>query len=77
MLVKIFVCPTDGCGNYFASSSQETRMQTVVGQKGVNFEPRPASMHHKRQECPDCRSRGKRVERVEMTLNVDPVAVAV
>lgn len=77
MLIKVFVCPTEGCGNYYASSSQVDRMNTVVGQKDINFAPRSPGDPNiaKRSECPDCRTRGNRVERIAVEVETGIPAV--
>jgi hypothetical protein len=65
VIIVVYACPTPGCGNYFGSSSSGD-MAEVMGQSNGNFEPRPESSWFKRVECPDCRQRGKKVERVRV-----------
>lgn len=61
----IYVCPTPGCDNFFGapdfrpdrqdlSQPQEARSQT----DGHRYQT------HARSECPDCRLKGKKVDRV-------------
>lgn len=56
--VEVWVCPTPGCGNYFASRAEGDLRQSH------NREPNHGKATTSRAECPDCRDRGDRVERV-------------
>lgn len=81
MRIKIWVCPTEGCGNYFGSSS--------TGDLNVPAPPRTEDRapiakemgrpyRHTRANCPDCRRRGVDAERVPTTLNIEvPAATPV
>ncbi len=74
--VVLWVCPTEGCPNYYASSSQEhldltkeeklqadTARQLMVGRA-------PVTGH--RSDCPDCRRSGRGVvTRVRIATLVD------
>lgn len=76
MQIVIYACPTEGCGNYYGSSSARDLTQEITGQFGQNFERRPPEMWHSRAQCPDCRAQGKQVERVPVVLNIEVPAAA-
>lgn len=78
--VSVWVCPTAGCGNYYAASGQvnldlQQEMQDAVvenryvplGQPDGGKRKPPK---HSRAQCPDCRARGIEVERVRRTALV-------
>ncbi len=69
MQVKLWVCPTDGCTNYYGSSSMGD-LTEVVAKVDNNFTPRPKESHHTRAQCPDCRTNGIRVERELLTITI-------
>jgi hypothetical protein len=59
--VVLWVCPTPGCGNYYASSSAgELDTEWNHDAKG-----KPTSA---RAQCPDCNRRGTRVNRHRVEL---------
>lgn len=72
MSIIVYVCPTPGCGNYFGSSNSGDLSTQVVAQKGANYEPRDPSRWHARSACPDCRQRGKSVEREKVVVVLAP-----
>lgn len=74
MKISIYVCPTDGCTNYYGSSSMGD-MSEVVAKVGANFEPRGPSAWHARAACPDCRTKGIMIDR-ELVTMVIPSASA-
>jgi hypothetical protein len=57
----IWICPTPGCGNYYAASNAgdlaESYNLNHNGQRSFN-----------RAECPDCRIRGTQVQRVAVDI---------
>lgn len=71
MIVKIWACPTDGCGNYYASSGPvgQSLDQEITGHRGMNGEDNP-ERGHSRAQCPDCRDRGLEVERVPIAVDL-------
>ena len=72
MIVKVWVCPTEGCGNYFASStSGEDLDKQITGHRGMNGEHNAPDRHHTRATCPDCWDRGNRVERVPISTRLN------
>lgn len=71
MIVKIWACPTDGCGNYYASSAVvgqnlDTEMSGGAGMNGEKYPERA----HTRAQCPDCRDRGLEVERIPIAVDL-------
>lgn len=57
MIVTIWICPTEGCGNYFASSGAGDLTQAWnLDQHGKRT--------FKRSRCPACHVRGVDVDRV-------------
>jgi hypothetical protein len=75
--VELWICPTEGCDNHYASSSQRgiDLGKSMTGEKVENrfaF----ASKHggdgtkHSRANCPDCRARGLDVERVPVMVSL-------
>jgi hypothetical protein len=76
MEVKLWLCPTRGCGNYYASSSSADRdlgaekivrssMQHGVGET-------PGTVIGNRGICPDCKQRGEIVQREPLVIDVSP-----
>lgn len=74
MIIKVWMCPTEGCGNYFASSSAGERLdEAVTGDRGMNGEFNTPDRHHTRATCPDCWDRGERgvqIERIPVSVEV-------
>lgn len=75
--VAVYVCPTEGCPDYYGSFNQPALEDRIVGQRGQNFEVRPESEWHSRAQCPTCRAGGKRVERIRVELFVPAEALTV
>lgn len=71
MRITVYACPTEGCGSYFGSSSSPDLTKEITGQLGQNFERRPKSEWHSRARCPACHEKGKNVERIPVTLNIE------
>ena len=76
--IIVFVCPTEGCGNYYASSIFQpgdpalTEVQKRRDEEGVKSDTHP------RVECPACRVRGINVNRVPFVVTtLLPVDIAV
>lgn len=79
MRIQVYVCPTDGCGNYYGTSGMpdlskqytgpktEDRFQVPLEQSRVGV----AGKRHSRAECPDCRQNGIYVDR-ELRMIVIP-----
>jgi len=61
MKVTVWICPSFGCGNYFASSS--------AGDLGAEFN---TNQRHEptfsRAQCPDCRRQGRNVQRLKVVF---------
>ena len=81
--VRLWVCPTEGCGDYYASSSTANLdLGEQLNYQGDllhdrNHRPRYPIVTGNRGQCPDCKGRGKLVQRVAVDLNIElPVAVA-
>lgn len=68
--IAVYVCPTEGCPDYFGSGGMPVLEDAVVGQSTANFEPRPKAEWHSRASCPTCRASGKSVERIRVELFV-------
>ena len=64
MRIKVWVCPTAGCGNYYGSSSERDLSKEVTGHRGMNGERWP-DRGHSRAQCPDCGA-----ERVPVPIEV-------
>lgn len=75
MIAKIWACPTPECGNYYASSGYagQTLDKEVTGDRGMNGEHTPEA-GHSRAECPDCRARGRHVERIPVLVDIRSAA---
>lgn len=56
--LTVWVCPTNGCGNYYAASSAGDLRTTM------NVEPNSSKTTFPRSRCPDCKTRGREVDRV-------------
>lgn len=75
-IVEVWVCPAPRCGNYYASSSQaDTDLAAEMQQGRVEDRKVPLTGEykppkHSRAECPDCRQRGEKVERVKVRTTV-------
>lgn len=67
--VKVYVCPEPDCGNFAASSSASNLEEEWTGYRGQNGEKHPERAHT-RAQCPDCRARGKQVERIPAIVMV-------
>jgi hypothetical protein len=68
MLIKVWVCPTEGCGSYYASSSQEhLDLSKELRQGRVEDRDRSGARLVKgvRADCPNCKA-----ERIPLTLDV-------
>ena len=65
--IAVYVCPTEGCGNYFGASGMGDMesQQTDVHLQQETFP---------RKRCPDCMLRGNEVNRklVVTKINVEP-----
>lgn len=78
MSVEAWVCPTEGCGNYYGSSSQagldlgaEINLESDLSHT-VDTNPARPKATGNRGICPDCRTAGRGdVQRVLVTLVVD------
>lgn len=76
MIVTVWCCPTPGCHDYFGSSSAgdlrkemtyprvecATEYERIHGRRYVST----------RATCPSCRTRGVDVERVPLSVTVQP-----
>lgn len=71
MIVKIWACPTPGCGSYYASSARVGHTLDIdkTGGAGMNGEKYP-EREHSRAQCPNCRDRGLEVERVPIDVDI-------
>lgn len=70
----VWVCPTDGCGNYYAASSAgdlAVKVKPVSAQSGAL--PGSRGLRSACPECPECAARGLDVDRLphEFTLTGD------
>lgn len=76
--IHVYVCPTEGCGNYYGTSSMPDLDKEYTGPKTEDRHQVPASqsplgivgVRHTRAECPDCRQRGIRVDRRLCSITV-------
>lgn len=75
--VAVYVCPIEGCPDYYGSFNMPKLDDQIVGQRGQNFEVRPESEWHSRAECPTCRAGGAKVERIRVELFVPAEALIV
>lgn len=69
MEVTVWVCPTPGCGSYYASRSAGDLMSRRTGGRGPNGEHYPGR-EHSMSECADCRDRGRPVDRIPVLLDI-------
>jgi hypothetical protein len=60
----VWVCPTEGCGNYFASSSVGDLAAWNTTASGVK--------RFQRSRCPVCFTRGIQVQRIPFIIGVNP-----
>jgi hypothetical protein len=82
--VKVYVCPTEGCTNYYGASNMGDLSLQYTGVKREDKHLLPAEdsrvgvegMRHNRAECPDCRQRGVFVERELRTIRLPARATA-
>lgn len=65
MIVKVllYICPTEGCGNYYGSSAMGN-MENIQTDSHMR-----ATFPRKR--CPDCHIRGRDVMREPVMINVE------
>lgn len=68
MKIKVWICPTTGCGNYYGSSNDEVNLHesftgAKVEDRAEHFRKTGSHWRHNRAECPDCRQRGESVQR--------------
>jgi hypothetical protein len=72
--VTMWVCPTPNCGNFYGSSHDADLTAQFTGPKVENrgeLEAVTGSPHkHNRAECPDCRQRGIKAQRVPTVVRV-------
>jgi hypothetical protein len=54
--MRLYICPTPGCGNYYGSSS----MPDLSRERKYSITHRPSGT---RDECPDCKAEGRTVRR--------------
>jgi hypothetical protein len=78
--VRVYVCPTPGCGNFFGGSDVGDLASEFTGvraeDRGDYARKHGSPWRHTRAACPDCRARGASVERVSVVVSVplpDPV----
>lgn len=73
--IEVYVCPTEGCGDYYGTAGMPDLHTRFTGPKSEDqpvLEITSGSPYrHTRAECPSCRARGRRVERVRMRVAVD------
>ena len=62
--VIVYICPTKGCGNYFASPDFRDDRSDIRTPQEHRSQDGSKTKTHARVECPDCRARGKKVKRV-------------
>lgn len=75
MTIRAWCCPTEGCPNYYGSSSQaaldltaEANLESDLSHT-VKTDPSHPRVTGNRGECPDCKRLGRgRVQRVPLTL---------
>lgn len=80
MQIKVYVCPTDGCQNYYGASGMPDLSEEHTGPKTEDRHQVPldqsrvgvAGMRHSRAECPDCRQNGVYVDRELRTIVLPP-----
>jgi hypothetical protein len=64
---QVWVCPTPGCGNYFASSASGDLSKWNTDAYGNN--------RFLRSRCPVCATHGMEVHRVPFIIPLNPTAV--
>ena len=74
MKAKIWVCPFEDCGNYYASSSQAhldlTQEENLQGDL-THTQTRWREVVGHRSDCPDCKQRGRgHVARVPVMVEI-------
>lgn len=59
--MRLYICPAPGCGNYYGSSS----MPDLATAQNRAHNPRSGeyAITGTRDECPDCKARGRTVRR--------------
>lgn len=74
MKIAVYVCPTIGCGNYYGTNGMPNLHEQFTGAKVEDRSAlRDASgspYRHSRAACPDCRSRGIKVERQLVNVHI-------
>jgi hypothetical protein len=77
--ITVYVCPTPGCPDYFGSSTMGDLSQEFTGPMVENraklTEETGSPYKHSRAECPTCRIKGIKVERVPLTTTLKVPAV--
>jgi hypothetical protein len=81
-MLRVYVCPTLGCGDYYGVPDMEDLTTRLTGPKTEDRhiiskeESRVgiAGKRHTRAECPSCRERGEFVQRELVELPFDPYA---
>lgn len=72
--IRVYVCPTPGCGNYFGASGMPDLTTAMTGVRTENRheyeQAHGTKWRHNRAECPDCRANGKEVQRKLVQVNV-------
>lgn len=79
MDIRVYVCPTPGCGDYFGHTDMPDLAAATTGPKTEDrhqvsqLESRVnvAGKRHSRAECPSCRERGVFVERILCSISID------
>jgi hypothetical protein len=73
--IQVYICPEPGCGNYYGSASMPDLSKRFSGPKLEDThklaQETGSPVRHSRAACPDCRQRGKAVERVLVSVDVD------
>jgi ribosomal protein L37AE/L43A len=76
MKIRVWACPEDDCRNYYGSSSQEIldlgaeqNLESDM-RHGTDHDPAHPKVVGNRGQCPDCRTRGKTVQRVAVDVIV-------
>lgn len=64
--IEVYACPTPKCPDFFGHFGMPDFGARVIGDKDINFGPKPASEHRTRATCPTCWARGHRTERVRV-----------
>jgi hypothetical protein len=72
-LIKLYVCPTEGCASYYGSASMAdlATADIVKGSLQHKTWEKPGEVLGQRDECPDCKARGVGVvKRQLLTLRI-------